>query len=218
MSIDSIKHFLNIDWVSSIWTGLLCSVIVWVCQSIWGNKEYKRRVIEANKEILTILEACISEKDFPEIKILRSLHKSVAKNNLVKVKDIDTLDEILNELVRMIMASKFLSHSEKLDHSNRLLSLIPHLSSLHNFSDEVATSSVEDDKESIKKTAFNNLLKITGPIVAVVASSNLLFESVAQTNIVKLISHFSTSIPDILFMVSTAIFLFVALDFIKKKY
>lgn len=118
-----ITNFLNNNWVTSIITGLLVFFVTELIKRIKEKKSYFLKVAQANKEIFNTLKYSIPEENLPTTEVLKSIHKATAKRYNVKIEDVDSLPEILDDLIKEIMDSNFLSHENKLRYCQRLLEL-----------------------------------------------------------------------------------------------
>lgn len=121
--MDVIMNFLNNNWVTSIITGLLVFFVTELIKRLKEKKSYFLKVAHANKEVFNTLKYSIPEENLPTIQVLRSIHKATAKRYNVKIEDVDSLQEILDDLIKEIMDSNFLSHDNKLRYCQRLLGL-----------------------------------------------------------------------------------------------
>ncbi|QDS33756.1 hypothetical protein [Brevibacillus brevis] len=113
--------FFNNSWVTSIITGLLVFYVTDIYKRLKEKKSYFQKVGQVNKEIFKTIKYSIPEEKLPSISILKSIHIATAKRYNVKLEDVDSLQAIIDDLIKEIMDSNFLSHDNKLLYCQRLL-------------------------------------------------------------------------------------------------
>ncbi|MBZ2174464.1 hypothetical protein K8M07_04315 [Schnuerera sp. xch1] len=121
------KEFLANSWVVGIIGGILSGFFVtWITRIIFSkrdNKEYFQKVLQANKEIIYSIRPTISEGDIPKREIINALISSNSLKYGIEVKDMFTLEQICDELIKEVMDSSFISSETKNEYCERLLSL-----------------------------------------------------------------------------------------------
>lgn len=120
---ENITDFFQNNWVISIFAGALVTIISEMWKRWRSRTSYWQKVHLANRDILNTIESFTSEKDLPSAQILMSFHTSTARNYKVSLKDINSLNEVVDDLIRKVIESNFLSYVQKIDSSERLLNL-----------------------------------------------------------------------------------------------
>lgn len=113
--------FFNNSWVTSIITGLLVFYVTDIYKRLKEKKSYFQKVGQVNKEIFKTIKYSIPEEKLPSTSILKSIHIATAKRYNVKLEDVDSLQAIIDDLIKEVMDSNFLSHDNKLLYCQRLL-------------------------------------------------------------------------------------------------
>ncbi|WP_429845437.1 hypothetical protein [Brevibacillus sp. FIR094] len=113
--------FFNNSWVTSIITGLLVFYVTDIYKRLKEKKSYFQKVGQVNKEIFKTIRYSIPEENLPSTSILKSIHIATAKRYNVKLEDVDSLQAIIDDLIKEVMDSNFLSHDNKLLYCQRLL-------------------------------------------------------------------------------------------------
>lgn len=121
--MEAFLKFLNNNWVTSILTGILVTLAFEFAKRLKEKKDYKLQTSLANTEVFNILEACVPEEQLPNPDVVFSFYKSAAKKYKVKIEHMDTLSMIIDDLIKKVMESNFLSYDEKTSHCERLLKL-----------------------------------------------------------------------------------------------
>ncbi|USK48878.1 hypothetical protein LIT38_20425 [Bacillus sp. CMF12] len=117
----------NNEWFVGISVGLISGLILFFIQlfvtSKIGKKEYYKRVTQANNEVLAILKSAISEEEYPSIQIFNGLISSIARKHNVKYSDLNSVPDILEDLIREVFETNFMSIDKKISSSNKLIEL-----------------------------------------------------------------------------------------------
>lgn len=127
--MDFILNALNNSWVSNLITGLAVYFLTGFFNKIKHKKQYFQKVELANKEIFNTIKFTIPEENLPSAQVLQSIHSATAKRYNVKIEHMSSLQEILDDVIKEIMDSNFLSHENKLRYCKRLLDLKGELTS-----------------------------------------------------------------------------------------
>ncbi|MCE5252415.1 hypothetical protein LLG96_19615 [bacterium] len=118
---------VNNPWIIGIGGGILSGLVVTIISrsvlSKRENKEYIQKVFSANREIIYSIRPGISENIVPTPEIIESLRNSTARKYFVDKKDIYSIREIAQELIKEVMDSSFISAKTKEDYCNRLADL-----------------------------------------------------------------------------------------------
>lgn len=108
--------------------GIASSLVVYFITNYFANmlsrKEYNKRVREANREIIVLLIMSVSEERIPSLPIIKSLLKSLSRSFGVKEGDLNNIKETLEDLIKEIFETKFISNDKKNEISESLIELI----------------------------------------------------------------------------------------------
>ena len=85
-----------------------------------------QKVQLAKNDILFALRPSISEQNLPSAEILQSLIKSTSKKHDVKEIDVYDVNSLIDELIREVMESAFISSKIKKDYCENLTALKDH--------------------------------------------------------------------------------------------
>lgn len=128
VSIVNNAWFIGI--VGSILSGLFT---YWLTKTIFSkkdNKEYLQKVNTVNNEIIYALRLGISEESLPSYHVINRLINATCRKQGVRVKDVYTYNEIIEDLTKEVMDSSFISSENKAKYCELLSS------SLDKFNDE----------------------------------------------------------------------------------
>jgi len=121
------KEFFTNVWVVGIIGGVLSGIFVsWITRIIFSkrdNKEYLQKILQANREVVYAIRPTISEGEIPSISIINSLISSNSIRYSIEIKDMYSIEQICDELIKEVMDSSFISSKVKTDYCEHLLSL-----------------------------------------------------------------------------------------------
>lgn len=119
---------LNNPWVVGIGGGIVSGLLVYLITNIVVNKvsrkEYYNKVKEANREIIVLLIMSVSEERIPSLAVIKSLLKSLTRSYNIKEGDLNGIKETLEDLIKEIFETKFISNDKKNELSESLIELI----------------------------------------------------------------------------------------------
>lgn len=119
--------FFNNPWVVGIGAGVLSSLVVAIITrqifSRRDNREYLRRIAQANQEVLYAVRPGISEGIIPRNDVLQRLAAATARRYGVERSDLFDLDEFASELTKEVMDSSFISASIKEEFCEKLAAI-----------------------------------------------------------------------------------------------
>ncbi|MDD9791660.1 hypothetical protein [Priestia megaterium] len=119
----AIWEFINSNWGTSIITGFLVTIIWEWGKRFRDRRHYLESIELGNERIFDIIESSISEKQFLSDEVLLSLPKSVSKECKVHIEDLAPLTLIMDSVIKKIIESNFLSHDNKIQYSNDLITI-----------------------------------------------------------------------------------------------
>jgi hypothetical protein len=116
--------FLDNPWIVGIGGGLLSGGLVTVGSRVIfsrrADKEYFQRVAGANNEVIFALKPGISEGAIPDHSLMESLIHATARKYRVEQEDAYGVTEIIEDLVKEVMDSSFISSKQKLEFCTQL--------------------------------------------------------------------------------------------------
>lgn len=111
-------------WVVGILGGIPSGIIVWSITSLFSyfinRKHYYTKLRKINIEITNLLIMSVSEEKIPHYKIIESILESTARMNNLKIKDIKTVEQTYNDLIRAVYETNFIAIDKKLILSNEV--------------------------------------------------------------------------------------------------
>lgn len=165
------EALLNNGWVVGIGGGILSGLIVaWLTRTLFSKKDQKELAINissANREILYAIRPEISESTLPSIEVIEALKNATARKYKVEPERLYSISQVVEELIKEIMDSSFISSSAKKDYCESLSILIP------TASPEVETESVDNEVFVARieyKEKMTTLLSMTLGTVAALAT------------------------------------------------
>ncbi len=178
--------FLKSIFLSTWFEGLIVSIIVTVLGSLLrGYREkklYINKVNMANIEVFNAIKILIPEKRLLEKEMLTSLHNATADKYKVKAKDMNSLYLILDELIKEILESSFLTHKEKVEYCNIISDA---KNDLHNRSEDNKTITLKIEEELDHHMAYithqrRTMLALSLPMITLLYA--LIFGEITSTN------------------------------------
>ncbi|HDR6256874.1 TPA: hypothetical protein QCU36_002565 [Bacillus cereus] len=209
---ENIVSFFQNNWVISILAGALVTIISEMWKRWRSRTSYWQKVNLANRDILNTIESFTSEKDLPNVQILMSFHSSTARNYKILLKDIYPLDEVVDDLIRKIVESNFLSYTQKIDSSERLLNLKEDIIKLQ------LANKVPDKIKEIDKLDRDRLFSITSMLVGLTTTVSLMFLFLFKNNNSLIFFTSSTEIfPSVLAIATFSMALIFTLVMLAEK-
>jgi len=123
------EDLLNNGWVVGIGGGVLSGLIVaWLTRTLFSKRDLRELAINissANKEILYAIRPEISENSLPSIEVIDALKNATARKYKIEPERLHGTTQIVEELIKEIMDSSFISSSAKREYCESLKTLIP---------------------------------------------------------------------------------------------
>jgi hypothetical protein len=196
------EELLNNGWVIGIGGGILSGLIVaWLTRTLFSKKDLRELAVNissANREVLYAIRPEISENSLPTVEIIESLRNATARKYKVEPERLHGITEIVEELIKEIMDSSFISSSAKKSYCESLKTLTPKKTSeLETLSEnrEVFVARIE------YKERMTSLLSLTLGTIAALATMMSLIRSTFESS--SFLGKVTESIfPMILVMVS----------------
>ncbi|PGA17207.1 MULTISPECIES: hypothetical protein [Bacillus cereus group] len=173
---ENVVSFFQNNWVISILAGALVTMISEMWKRWRSRTSYWQKVNLANRDILNTIESFTSEKDLPNVQILMAFHSSTARNYKISLKDIYPLDEVVDDLIRKIIESNFLSYAQKIDSSERLLNLKEDIVKIP------LANEIPDKVKEIDKLDKGRLFSITSMLVGLITTVLFMFLFLFKSN------------------------------------
>jgi len=130
-NLHSITNFAVFNWTNpwlvGIGTALISGLAVnFISRSLWSRREdgeYRQKVDAANSEVLYALRPSVAEASMPSKEIIESLAKATARKYALKRQSLMTLDEYADGMIKEVMDSSFISHSQKVKYCNEITTI-----------------------------------------------------------------------------------------------
>lgn len=120
-------EFLYNPWVVGIGGGILSGLIVFLVTRYFlskrEDKEYLQKVKAVNRELITSIKPGIAESEIPKLEVVEALIQSTARKFGVETTHVYDIDEIVNDLIKEVMDSSFISAKDKDEFCNMILTL-----------------------------------------------------------------------------------------------
>jgi hypothetical protein len=177
--MNEITSFLSNQWVIGIIEGIISGLIVYfVTKYIFSrgeNKEYSQKVLSANHEVIYAIRPSISENHLPTQEIIKNLISSTARKYGIETEDMYSTEQIVDDLIKEVMDSSFISAKTKSEYCDHLLTLkLPEVSSPMEFEQKVTTS-------TYSQKVFQYTSVLLGITVAVITLMNSLLLNNSST-------------------------------------
>ncbi|CAG9620864.1 hypothetical protein [Sutcliffiella rhizosphaerae] len=147
-----------VDWITGILISIVGSAIflgmTWLASSFYKRTKYWKNVDKSNKEILKILIQTLSEGIYPNQKILESIIQSTAVIYKIRVKDLKNVEELINDMIKEVFESNFISYKDKNEISIKLVEL------KETYVADSYSVNIEPEQEKGKNNAFNQIVKL----------------------------------------------------------
>ena len=181
----SMEELLNNGWVVGIGGGILSGLIVaWLTRTLFSKKDLRElaaNISSANKEILYAIRPEISENSLPSVEVIDALKNATARKYKIEPERLHGITQIVEELIKEIMDSSFISSSIKKEYCESLNTLIPEVS-------EETPLQAEDREVFVARIEYKekmtSLLSMTlGTIVALATMLSFLKSSFEPSSI-----------------------------------
>lgn len=195
------EDLLNNSWFVGIGGGVLSGLIVaWLTRILFSKKdqhETAMKITSANQELIYAIRPEISENEVPSVEVLDALRNATARKYKLEPTRLYTTKQIVEELIKEIMDSAFISSSTKKSYCESLRVSVPR-------GTDAESSNVENEVFVAKieyKEKMTALLSMTLGTIAALATmlsflrSNLnsspIFEKVGDTLFPMMLVMFS---------------------------
>lgn len=172
------EELLNNGWVVGIGGGVLSGLIVaWLSKILFSKKDLRELAINissANKEILYAIRSEVSEKSLPSVDVIEALKNATARKYKIEPERLHGTKEIVEELIKEIMDSSFITSSSKKEYCESLNTLIP---------DKTVETEMQSEKREVfvarieYKEKMTSLLSMTLGTIAALATMLSFFKS-----------------------------------------
>ncbi|GLF90021.1 hypothetical protein Saga11_12800 [Bacillus safensis] len=118
--------FLSNSWVISFVTTVISSFFINSVVYFFKRKYYKKRIANANMELIRTVKNFVSEGQIPSVLLIESLSQAYSESNSVKRSEMNNVDQVINHLLKDIFETNFISVQQKSDISKELMDLKEH--------------------------------------------------------------------------------------------
>jgi hypothetical protein len=195
------EELLNNSWVVGIGGGVLSGLIVtWLTRILFSKKDQREtamKITSGNQELIYAIRPEISEDEVPSVEVLDALRNATARKYKLDPVRLYTTNQIVEDLIKEIMDSAFISSSTKKSYCESLRVSVPSCI-------ETESSNVENEVFVAKieyKEKMTTLLSMTLGTIAALAtmlsflrsnlSSSPIFEKVGDTLFPMILVMFS---------------------------
>ena len=121
------EEVLSNQWIIGIVVGVVSGLILYpitkFLNSKFSKKEYYKKLGFANNEMKSYIVNAISEGNHLHIEIIKTLKASISRKYEVSEDDMLTINEILEDVIRIIFDTNFISIESKIKSSDTLLKI-----------------------------------------------------------------------------------------------
>ena len=118
------SDIINNPWVvgivGSIVSGLIVYFITYAIISKREDKIYQHKIIAANSEILHTIKSMVTNKQLLSVEAFNSVVTSTAKKHQVNLKDINNISEFIDDIIKDIIQSPFITYEQKNEYYEQL--------------------------------------------------------------------------------------------------
>jgi hypothetical protein len=123
------EDLLNNSWFVGIGGGILSGLIVaWLTRILFSKKDQREtamKITSANQELIYAIRPEISENEVPSVEVLDALRNATARKYKLEPARLYTTKQIVEELIKEIMDSAFISSSTKKSYCESLRVSVP---------------------------------------------------------------------------------------------
>jgi hypothetical protein len=120
-------EILNNPWAVGIGGGILSGLAVTVITRVFLEKKDDRELLErvtaANKELIYAIRPCIAEGSIPSLGVIDSLIAATSRKYRLPSEKLSTSRQLIDDLIKEVMDSSFISASTKADYCAKLNSI-----------------------------------------------------------------------------------------------
>jgi hypothetical protein len=117
-------NWLNNNWLIGIGTSIVSGLLVaWLAKFFLSKKEdreYAQKIDAANREIIYAIRPGISEGEIPTREVIIAVTNATARRHGVSPAELYSPPELMEELMKEVMDSSFLSSVKKGEYCSRL--------------------------------------------------------------------------------------------------
>ena len=165
--------FLQNGWVIGIVGGIISGIIVYfITNKVLDSKkknDYKRNIILANNEVLTILRPYIANSGLPTKQELNVIIKSVARTYNIIPDEMKTVDMFYGDLVVEFVENLYIPNNIKQDSIYKILEALNNESDLANVQEKGFSISETKTNKKSGMSIMSLLLGILSGVVSLLA-------------------------------------------------
>lgn len=129
-----VMDIFNNQWVVGVGGGILSGLLVtFITRKFFeskNDKEHLQKISIANSEIIHAIKPFIVDGDVPSHEIIDSLQTATARKYNLDLRDVATITELVENLIKEIMDYSFISNHLKNEYCEKLSTLKPKSSEL----------------------------------------------------------------------------------------
>lgn len=210
------RILLDNPWIVGIAGGIISGFILipisFKISSMLGRTEYFNKVSSANKEVRDLLKSIISENKLPSVEVIESLISSTSRKYGVKIDNMYSSGEVIDDLIREVYDTGFLSVEKKIESSEMLKGL----------KERVVKKKAEQKEENREYDGRKKELREKNTIYAVfltMVTVMLTITVMFTARNSRLIAYDSSFYNTLLIMITTLLVTFTLLNviFMKRK-
>ncbi|GAB3807088.1 hypothetical protein [Virgibacillus kimchii] len=104
---------LSNSWIIGIVSGFIATAIFNLIINLFTKKDYNNNIEKANSEVHDLLLLATIEEKMPNAAVISALLNSTAKKYTVRINDINSVDDVYDDLIRGIYKTNLLSFEKK---------------------------------------------------------------------------------------------------------
>lgn len=188
------------SWVIGIGGGILSGFIVtYISRKFFSGQENKlllQKITSANREVIFAIRSTIAEGALPKHEVITALLASTARKYGVSRKELYSIGEVADDLVKEVMDSSFISSKTKSDYCDKLA----------NLKRQVTPAEKEIAKKSFLEIYrnFGTITSLTLGMTAMVLTATLAFKT-GSNNLSNASSLFPVAIPTLAVLFSVIV-------------
>lgn len=179
---------LDNTWVVGITGGIISSLIVFFITNFISAKvskrEYFKKIKTANGEVVNVLRQAISEGEFPHEKIIDSIINATSRKYEVETNDMYKGTDIIENLIKEVFDTSFISTDVKIESSNKLLKIKESYELAESVKEEFSLVVTQMERETERH--FNSTLNLLAPLSSIIVIGTFLWLFMKDQELISL--------------------------------